>query len=104
METLIAILAIIWSILSIILFFKIWGMTNDVSEIRYYLISQNKTKKELESSSNNKFKVGDIVINENDNNELIVMDAYHDATYNCCDFKTGELIGIFSEDKLKLKQ
>ena len=102
MENFFAILAIVWSILCIILFFKIWGMTNDISEIRNYLVSQNKTKNESDDLRNNKFKVGDVVIDEQ-YNELIIMDAYQDATYNCCDFKTGELIGVFSEDKLKLK-
>ena len=77
-------------------------MTNDISEIRNYLVSQNKTKNESDDLRNNKFKVGDVVIDEQ-YNELIIMDAYQDATYNCCDFKTGELIGVFSEDKLKLK-
>lgn len=33
METFILILAIVWSILCLILFFKIWGMTNDVRKI-----------------------------------------------------------------------
>ena len=32
-----SILGIVWSILSIILFFKIWGMTNDVKEINHNL-------------------------------------------------------------------
>ena len=30
----IIIVSIIWGILNLILFFKIWGMTNDVSELK----------------------------------------------------------------------
>lgn len=37
METIILILAIVWSILCLILFFKIWGMTSDVAEIKELL-------------------------------------------------------------------
>ena len=33
METFILILSIVWSILCLVLFFKIWGMTNDVKKI-----------------------------------------------------------------------
>lgn len=38
MEILIAIITIAWSILGIILFFKIWGMTNNVKEIHDWLM------------------------------------------------------------------
>lgn len=37
METIILILAFVWSILCLILFFKIWGMTSDVAEIKELL-------------------------------------------------------------------
>lgn len=33
METFIAIVVIVWSILCLVLFFKLWGMTNDVKKI-----------------------------------------------------------------------
>ncbi len=33
METFISIVVIIWSILCLVLFFKLWGMTNDVKKI-----------------------------------------------------------------------
>lgn len=34
MGTFIIILSVVWSVLSIILFFKVWGMTNDIKAIR----------------------------------------------------------------------
>lgn len=34
MEVLISVVAVVWSILCIILFFKIWGMCNNISAIR----------------------------------------------------------------------
>lgn len=44
METLLAIILIVFGVLQIILFFKIWGMTNDVREIKNkYLSETDKT-------------------------------------------------------------
>lgn len=43
MEALIEIISIIWSVLGIILFFKIWGMTNNVKEIHDWIL-ENKYK------------------------------------------------------------
>lgn len=40
MEPLIIILSIVWSILCLILFFKIWAMTNDVNELKNYLVKK----------------------------------------------------------------
>ena len=56
------VLIIIWAImlvLNIILFFKIWGMTNNVSNIKDILLhafsTDNKTIENLESSINSDF-------------------------------------------------
>ncbi len=40
MEILIAIITIVWSILGIILFFKIWGMTNNVNDIHNWIMEE----------------------------------------------------------------
>ena len=37
METLLSIILVVFSILHLILFFKIWGMTNDISKVRILL-------------------------------------------------------------------
>jgi len=41
MEVLIGIVVVIFGILQIILFFKLWGMTNDVSEIKNFLLKES---------------------------------------------------------------
>ena len=51
MEALIAIITIIWSILGIILFFKIWGMTNNVKEIHDWLM-EDRFKKQISNGEN----------------------------------------------------
>ena len=75
MDPITAIIVIIWSILSIVLFFKIWGMTNNVKDI-LEIMNQNidahnckksnsKTKdidKEFTAESTTKFSVGQLVV------------------------------------------
>lgn len=51
MEFFIGILALIWSILCLVLFFKIWGMTNDVREILDCL--KNNTSKNVSDEGSN---------------------------------------------------
>ena len=40
------IFAFVWSVLCIILFFKIWGMTNDIKEINHNLFEVAKFMEE----------------------------------------------------------
>ena len=49
MEVLTVILALVWSILCIILFFKVWKMCNNVQKIKDYLI-EDLIRKNYESS------------------------------------------------------
>nr|DAL72486.1 MAG TPA: hypothetical protein [Caudoviricetes sp.] len=75
METLLAIIFIVFGVLQIILFFKIWGMTNDVRNIKEMYESEREahyrnlnrtnpnTKNQEESDlSISKFSVGDLVV------------------------------------------
>ena len=75
MDPITAIIVIIWSILSIVLFFKIWGMTNNVKDILKIMKqnidahnckkSNSKTKdidKEFTAESTTKFSVGQLVV------------------------------------------
>ena len=93
-------IVIVWSILNIILFFKIWGMTNDVKAIKERLLHGN-SKINVDS---NKFKIGDFVVYKDTNETLVIIDTYKDSTYSCLNPETGKLLGIISEDKLILKE
>lgn len=42
MDILLAIVGIVFAVLQIILFFKLWGMTNDIREIKNKYLSLNK--------------------------------------------------------------
>lgn len=44
MNELLSIIAIVFGVLQIILFFKIWGMTNNVKELRDHIIKGGKQK------------------------------------------------------------
>lgn len=47
MEVVIGIVVVTFGILQLILFFKLWGMTNDVSEIKNFLIKKSVEKEIL---------------------------------------------------------
>lgn len=51
METLLAIILIVFGILQIILFFKIWVMTDNVKDIRNKLVGTMITKSNFEDNS-----------------------------------------------------
>lgn len=53
MEALIIILSLAFLLLNVILFFKIWGMTNDVAAIRQLLQNGGKIQSSLSTSSEN---------------------------------------------------
>ena len=104
-EDFLGILVIIFGILNIILFFKIWGMTNNVSEIKRILKDANETKKELKKNkTKSKFNIGDQVTALSYNSILEVIDIYNDGTYNCIDVKTNEIVGAFKENELTKKK
>ncbi len=118
MDVFLSILAIIWSILCLILFFKIWAMTNNVQEIRDFIIDGKKPEEikkpeekiikkketfEYTPGQYGKFKVGDVVYTDAHKGALVIIDCYDDKTYNCEDASTNELIGVFKENELKEK-
>ena len=64
METLYLILAIVWSILCIILFFKIWGMTNDVKEIKDHLLYSQTMERDNASLEQQKNTLSQVTIQD----------------------------------------
>ena len=97
LETL-SIIVLIWGILNIILFFKIWGMTNDVKELKNFILGRDKGQ-----IHRDQFKIGDVVINISTHEELRILGSYKDGTYFCCDNNTNEPRGIIQESLLKTK-
>ena len=77
MESLIAIISIVVGVLNIILFFKIWGMTNNVNEIRNLLVDSKERKK---NQTKSKFSVGDYVTVKSYNGVMEIVDIYDDGS------------------------
>lgn len=97
------ILLLVFGVLQIILFFKVWGMTNDVSKIKDLLeskISKNQVTKEFspvakeistlqqspqhseKEESLNNINVGDKVIRLS-NGKVMVVDSIDDGQFFC---------------------
>ena len=53
-DFILAIIGLIWTILCLILFFKIWGMTKDVKEINHNIYEIAKFMEESHSENANK--------------------------------------------------
>ena len=101
-DILYAILLIIWSVLCFVLFFKIWGMTNDIKDIKTFLLKDVLSKPECTYIGNNRFKVGDLVSTTDNEEDMQVIEAYENGTYKCKDIFSGDILGDFSEKELKL--
>lgn len=61
MEAFMVLVLIVVGILNIILFFKIWGMTNNVKEMRDYFLREEDAKSNAEMD-NYFFNVGEKVV------------------------------------------
>lgn len=101
MEVLIILLYLIFGILSLILFFKVWGMTNDIDKILTLLKNEIKRK---ELKDNNPVEgitendtVFDATINVGDiirlktNGTRYKVDDIDNETYYCRDMVMGNL-------------
>ena len=100
-----AILATVWTILSLILFFKVWGMTNNVKEIKNHLLkSQPSGDKSVEKEQeyNGPLKVGDVVLHDSYKRELRIYKINPDGSCVCLDHKRHNIVDTFKADELKL--
>ena len=114
-----AICAIIVAILSIILFFKIWGMTNDVKEIKDRLArvlptEEEKMSEELKSATmsaeekaivmESDFKIGEMVRYAPMNRVMIVKSIHEDGKIECVSYKkngTEEFEGLYDPAQIE---
>lgn len=117
--TLLYVVGIIWSILNIILFFKIWGMTNDIKYIKESLrstrsicVNEQKLSDSEESSTGTKptiknaplnkidIEVGDFVKNASTGEVMQIADINKDGTYKCINGNSHKLVGNFTLNQL----
>ncbi|MFK2187208.1 hypothetical protein ACIXIM_11145 [Bacteroides fragilis] len=90
--TFISIIFIVFGILQIILFFKMWGMTNNVSRITRLLESKELPNNTLNNAENktddilsdtySDIAVGSVVIRQSDGRKMVV-DSIENGEYFC---------------------
>lgn len=99
MDIFIALLLIVWAILQIILFFKIWGMTNNVAKILNILQSP-KGDILNELPLNSRLEVGDTVYIIPKNKQSTII-SINDGKIECASMNGNFYDGVFSINELK---
>ena len=113
---LVYVIMVVWGVLNIILFFKIWGMTNDVNTIKQHLLGSNITdykkvtptnqskSKDAEINTTHKtenLKVGDKVEHEQYSRDKIMFIGKINDDGSCyCVDENGIGIATYSIEKL----
>jgi len=94
METIIGIIFAIFGILQIILFFKIWGMTNDIKEIKEkYLYGDRVQPIQAISEETNNYSNGLLVVELKTERQMRLGDKLENGKYNA--YSNGALVGEF---------
>ena len=83
METFIILIILIFGILQLILFFKIWGMTNDIREIKEKYLSSTDPKKSISPAQSTEFNVGELVVHIKTNKQMRIKEITEDGKYSC---------------------
>lgn len=103
MEIVIGIVLVAFGILQIILFFKIWGMTNDIRAIKYKYLSKN-TSQNIPDLPNdpNSFKENDLVVSIKTGKQMRIKGFTDDGRYSCYTNSGMNHEGDFRKDELEL--
>ena len=123
MDMFLVVLSIVWSVLCIILFFKVWGMCNDVAEMkdRFAKVFPTDDEKkamalqqksyigstsnaEQEATEINGFKVGDSVIYEPMDRRMIIKRIGSNGLLQCVSYKSNgkeEYEGTYKPEQVR---
>lgn len=107
METFIILASLVYAILCTILFFKVWGMCNDVKELKNYFIKQSTTQHLTPNTTpivENVFEVGQTVIYPPANRVMIVKEIDAEGLISCISYnKNGkeEFEGKYKASQIK---
>lgn len=105
----VSIVIIVFGVLQIILFFKLWGMTNNVSEMknmielimRQNLQKKNQLKPEM-GNDNNDIKIEDLVVELKNERQLKVVNITDDGKFECILPGGITPIGSFYRNEIEL--
>ncbi len=122
MDILLSIILLVFGILQVILFFKIWGMTNDIAEMnsRFKATCPTEEEKKINaliekqksiSATNHEainntapFNVGENVIYEPMNRKMIIKEITKDGLLVCISYKPNgneEYEGTYKPEQVK---
>ena len=109
MDFLINLIIIIFGVLNLILFFKIWGMTNDISDIKKHLLNRQYstlTQEEIFSTGQQNISDNDDcdqsrkVTRISDGKKMYVQYIIGDK-YDCLDPQTKEPLGRYNISEIR---
>ena len=102
MDVFIALIVLVASILNLILFFKVWGICNNVSKI-YKILYNEQVKKiaEKKGNSTNHFSEGDLVVSKVSGKQMRIFKVLENGKYECCSNGGMHNDGIFEEFEIE---
>lgn len=102
----VSIVIIIFGILQIILFFKLWGMTNNIFEIKElikkYSIEEKASQKPQKSTIKMDIQIEDLVVELKSKRQLKVVDITEDGRFQCKTPGGIAPIGFFERHEIEL--
>lgn len=101
MGTLLSLVAVLFGVLQIILFFKIWGMTNDIREIKEKYLSSTDPKKSVSPAQPTEFNVGELVVHIKTNKQMRIKEITEDGKYSCYTGGGASHEGDFTASEIK---
>ena len=97
----VSIVIIVFGVLQIILFFKLWGMTNNVKKIKRIL--NNKKEQDMEIGKTviaDGIKEGDLVVELKTERQMRVENITNDGKFECK--ASGMIVGVFKGNEIEL--
>lgn len=101
MGTLFGLIAVLFAVLQIILFFKIWGMTNDIREIKEKYLSSNESRKSASPTQPAEFNIGELVVHKKTNKQMRIKEITEDGKYSCYTGGGASHEGDFTASEIK---
>lgn len=101
MGALLSLVAVLFGVLQIILFFKIWGMTNDIREIKEKYLSSTDPKKSVSPAKPTEFNVGELVVHIKTNKQMRIKEITEDGKYSCYTGGGASHEGDFTASEIK---
>ena len=99
MELVTAMILLVFAVLQIILFFKIWGMTNDVKTIKDSLLAKDLSYHKTPPTNSSLLNIGDLVVNKE--GKQMRIKEIQDGKYACYTNGGTHFEGLYEESDIK---